>query len=91
MGHPSEKYDFVNNGMIRNPIFLGKFQIDGNQSPPINSDSNVVFQTGSNIFYHWLAMGFYHQHGDDWGAIRQFLTHVVFSHVLNRSCENVVF
>ena len=33
LGHPSEKYEFVNWDDDRNPIFLGKFNIHGNQSP----------------------------------------------------------
>ena len=32
--HPSEKYEFVNWDDNRNPIFMGKCQIDGNHSPP---------------------------------------------------------
>ena len=31
--HPSEKYEFVHWDDNRNPIFMGKCQIDGNQSP----------------------------------------------------------
>ena len=43
-GHPSEKYDFVNWDDNRNPIFLGKYKIDGNQSPPT-----------SHPFYRWIV------------------------------------
>ena len=34
LGHPSEKYDFVNWDDHRTPIFLGTWKIDGNQPPP---------------------------------------------------------
>ena len=32
LGHPSEKYDFVNWDDDRNPKFMGKFKIHGNQT-----------------------------------------------------------
>ena len=43
--HPSEKYEFVNWDDDRNPIFLGKCQIHGNQSPPTSKGfhGTVVF------------------------------------------------
>ena len=34
LGHPSEKFEFVNWDDYRNPIFLGKYQIHGHHSPP---------------------------------------------------------
>ena len=32
LGHPSEKYEFVNWDDNRNPILMGKIKIDGNQT-----------------------------------------------------------
>ena len=55
LGHPSEKYEFVNWDDNRNPIFLGKFKIHGNQSPPTRYGFQVIYRWFTSQRW-WFSM-----------------------------------